>query len=93
MIFSEESHIMSVAKESEDTSVRRKTKTPRVAALGVFLLIAESQSVRLLLPIISVQPFAYVVANYTCYNRDKKSEDNISHEAFTSFLLEVRQQV
>lgn len=36
---------MSVAKESEDTSVRRKTKTPRVAALGVFLLIAESQSV------------------------------------------------
>ena len=41
----------------------------------------------------AVQPIAYVVANYTCYNRDKKSEDNISHEAFTSFLLEVRQQV
>lgn len=41
----------------------------------------------------AVQPFAYVVANYTCYNRDKKSEDNIAHEAFTPFLLEVRQQV
>ena len=40
---------------------------------------------------ISIQPFAYVVANYTCYNRDKKSENNICHAAFTSFLLEVRQ--
>ena len=40
---------------------------------------------------IPVQPFAYVVANYTCYNRDKKSENKICHVAFTSFLLEVRQ--
>ena len=40
---------------------------------------------------IPVQPFAYVVANYACYNRDKKSENKICHVAFTSFLLEVRQ--
>ena len=40
---------------------------------------------------IPVQPFAYVVANYACYNRDKKSENRICHVAFTSFLLEVRQ--
>lgn len=34
MIFSEESHIMSVAKESEDTSVGEKRKPPRVATPG-----------------------------------------------------------
>jgi hypothetical protein len=41
---------------------------------------------------IPVQPFAYVVANYTCYNRDKKSENKICHVAFTSFLLAENQK-
>ncbi len=40
--------------------------------------------------LISVQPFAYVGTNYSCYNRDKKSDDEVFH-ATTSFLLEVRQ--
>ena len=68
-------------------------KPPEVPLRGFSCSLRRANPFRLLLPIISVQPFAYVVANYTCYNRDKKSEDNISHEAFTSFLLEVRQQV
>ena len=40
--------------------------------------------------LISVQPFAYVGTNYSCYNRDKKSDDEVFHTT-TSFLLEVRQ--
>ena len=28
----------------------------------------------------AVQPFAYVVANYACYNRDKKCGENFFHE-------------
>ena len=27
----------------------------------------------------AVQPFAYVVANYACYNRDKKCGENFFH--------------
>ena len=34
----------------------------------------------------SVQPFAYVVGNYTCYNGEKESNNNI--QSATSFLLE-----
>ena len=30
---------------------------------------------------IPVQPFAYVVANHTCYDRDKKRDDDIFHSA------------
>ena len=39
----------------------------------------------------SVQPFAYVVANYTRYDREKKCGEDFFHMAITSFLLEVRQ--
>ena len=67
-------------------------KTPEAAILWGFLVrYGEPLRLGCCCLLVSVQPFAYVVANYTCYNRDKKSENKICHVAFTSFLLEVRQ--
>ena len=39
-----------------------------------------------MLSVVSVQPFANEVANYTCCNRDKKCNNSV--HAVTSFLLE-----
>ena len=35
---------------------------------------------RLLLPVVFVQPFADIVANYTCCDRNKKRHDKFLHQ-------------
>ena len=61
-----------------------KTKPPEVSQTsGGFcsILCKAAYTFRLLLPVVSAQPFANVIANYTCYDRNKKCNDNFLHEA------------
>lgn len=52
----------------------RPIKKPRVAARGFFVPFLQSGLFsRLVAFFLSVQPFADIVANYTCYDRNKKS--------------------
>ena len=54
-------------------SIGQKTKTPEGQVLWGFLaLYGELFRLGCCCLFISAQPFAYVVANYTCYNRDKE---------------------
>ena len=46
----------------------------------LFRLCKVAYAFRLLLSVISVQPFANVVANYTRYNRNKKCGAYFAHE-------------
>ncbi len=72
--------IIAVGKSSE--YVHRTAKTPRGANSGGFLCLFWR---RWLIPqvgcrqLFSVQPFANVVGNYTCHNRNKKSSEHIIH--------------
>ena len=46
--------------------VTRKMKTPEVATPGFSIPFWEGGL------LLAVQPFAYVVGDYTCHNREKK---------------------
>ena len=72
-----------------------RRKNPRGCHLWGFLVrYGEPLRIGCCCLFISVQPFAYVAANYTCYNRDKKcGEQLILSWTHTSFLLEVRQRL
>ena len=65
--------IMPVGK-NDRSAIDTQTKTPTVAAVGVFYSVLGGWLIpqadyRLL---VSIQPFANVVGDYTCHNRDKK---------------------
>ena len=44
---------------------------------------------RLLLPVVSVQPFANKVANNTCHNRNKKCDESFVHKTSPPFAWRV----
>ena len=69
-----------------------KAKAPGVAAPGVFLSVLRRTRplVGLRLSLISLQPIANIVANYTSQYGDNKSEDVIQGTD-TSFQAEVPQ--
>ena len=58
----------------------KQNKSPQSASSGGFLA-RYGELFRLDCCCLSsaVQPFAYVVANYACYNRDKKCGENFFH--------------
>ena len=57
-----------------------RRKNPRGCHLWGFLVrYGEPLRIGCCCLFISVQPFAYVVANYTCYNRDKKCGEQFCH--------------
>ena len=74
-------------------SIRHQTKTPEVLLGGFLAHYGELIRPGCGCLIISVQPFAYVVANYPCYGGDKKRHEVFTHKDFTSFLLEAWQQL
>ena len=51
----------------------------------LFRLCKVAYTFRLLLPVASVQPFANVVANYTCRNRSKKCDNYFMHKTSPPF--------
>lgn len=79
LIFPRLWHIIIVAKEIGEIPLD-KTKTLRVAALRVFLFV-NGEPIRsgCYCLFISIQPFAYVIANYTCYDRNKKTGEYFFH--------------
>lgn len=71
--------MMSVAKECGEFHMLLN-ENPRGGRLWGFLVrYGELFRLGCCYLFIPVQPFAYVVANYACYNRDKKSENRICH--------------
>ena len=57
-----------------------RRKNPRGCHLWGFLVrYGEPLRIGCCCLFISVQPFAYVAANYTCYNRDKKCGEQFGH--------------
>ena len=57
-----------------------RRKNPRGCHLWGFLVrYGEPLRIGCCCLFISVQPFAYVAANYTCYNRDKKCGEQFCH--------------
>ena len=56
-----------------------KVKALRVAALGFLARYGELFRLGCCCLSSTVQPFAYVVANYACYNGDKKCGENFFH--------------
>ena len=56
-----------------------KRKPQRVPPLGFSCSLRRTDRLGCCCLFISVQPFAYVVANYTCYNRDKKCGEQFCH--------------
>lgn len=71
---------------------KAQNKIPRSCRSGGFLArYGELFRLGCCCLFISVQPFAYVVANHTRNDRDNKSWNNIVHKTLTSFLLEARQ--
>ena len=69
---------MIVAKKCDEIQTLAKTKTPgSLAHFRGFLCryVRGLKPFRLLLPVVSVQPFANIVANYIRRNRNKKCDD------------------
>ena len=56
-----------------------KRKPQRVPPLGFSCSLRRTDRLGCCCLFISVQPFAYVAANYTCYNRDKKCGEQFCH--------------
>ena len=56
-----------------------KRKPQRVPPLGFSCSLRRTDRLGCCCLFISVQPFAYVAANYTCYNRDKKCGEQFGH--------------
>lgn len=74
-------HIMKTAKEREKIPYGKKNENPRAATLGFSVRYGELIRLGWCYLIVSVQPFAYVVADYTCYDRNKKRENDVLHTA------------
>ena len=63
-----------------------RRKNPRGCHLWGFLVrYGEPLRIGCCCLFISVQPFAYVAANYTCYNRDKKCGEQFGHGRTSPF--------
>ena len=73
-----------------------KTNPPAVCdTSGGFcsILCKAAYTFRLLLPVVSAQPFANVIANYTCCDGNKKCNDDVLIEWLNEGAKELQKKI
>lgn len=72
---------MVLAKKCDGSSIDENENPGSLDHFRGFLfhLCKAAYTFRLLLPVVSIKPFANVVANYTCSDRNKKCDGYIQH--------------